>query len=192
MQNAFYNEVRNWIYRNGRHVELCLWQYYFEKGTKEAVADALIFYQNEDGGFGKALEPDNWNPNSTPVATCFALSILQKIDFNDTSHPIFTRVWKYLRSGKDMGELGWRFTVEITNAYPHAPWWSYNSKETEMDCIGITAGIAAFILKYGDRKSKLWKQARGFADRAISVFLSDIKYRGDVAEIFSYTNRHHE
>ena len=52
MQNAFYNEIKTWMYRNARHVELCLWQYFFEDGDKKAVADALLSYQNEDGGFG--------------------------------------------------------------------------------------------------------------------------------------------
>lgn len=51
-----YIEVRQWMYRNARHVEVCLWNYLFENGTKEAVINALSFYQNKDGGFGNALE----------------------------------------------------------------------------------------------------------------------------------------
>lgn len=184
METTFYNQVRTWVYRNARPIELCLWQYYFENGTKEAVVDALLFYQNEDGGFGNALEPDNWNPNSTPVTTYFALSILRQIDFRDTSHPIFTGIWKYLESGKDRNDFGWRFTVESTDQYPHAPWWSYNPNETEADGIGITAEISAFILKYGDRESRLWEMAHRFADRAISLFLSETKYRGMLLQYF--------
>ena len=48
MQNAFYNEIKTWMYRNARHVDLCLWQYFFEDGDKKAVADALLSYQNEE------------------------------------------------------------------------------------------------------------------------------------------------
>lgn len=178
MQTTCYNQVRNWIYRNARHLEFCLWQYHFEYGAREAVVDALMVYQNEDGGFGNALEPDNWNPASTPVAMHFALGILRQIDFTDMSHPIFEGIWRYLESGKDRNGMGWRFTVESTDQYPHAPWWSYNPNETETDSLGITAEIAAYILKYGNRKSALWKRAFDIAKQIITVFVSDAEYRG--------------
>lgn len=178
MQTAFYNQVRNWIYRNARHLELCLWQYHFENGTKEAVVDALMVYQNEDGGFGNTLEPDNWNPASTPVAMHFALGILRQIDFTDVSHPIFAGIWRYLESGKDRNDRGWRFTVESTEQYAHAPWWSYNSNETKIDGLGITAEITAYILKYDNRQSELWELAFDIAKQVISIFVSDVDYRG--------------
>ena len=65
---AAYNEVRTWIYRNARPLELALWQFDFENGSPERVADMLRFYQNEDGGFGNGVEPDSWNPESSPYA----------------------------------------------------------------------------------------------------------------------------
>ena len=36
---AAYNEVRTWIYRNARPLELALWQFDFENGSPERVAD---------------------------------------------------------------------------------------------------------------------------------------------------------
>ena len=112
MQNALYNEIKTWMYRNARHVELCLWQYFFEDGDKKAVADALLSYQNEDGGFGHVLEPDNWNPNSTPTSTDHALGLLRLVGFEDMEHPVYQGIWKYLEAGKDLADYGWRFTVE--------------------------------------------------------------------------------
>jgi len=49
-------------------LELARWQIHFEDGSRENVLQMLEVYQNEDGGFGHGLEPDNWKPNSTPIA----------------------------------------------------------------------------------------------------------------------------
>ena len=82
MSKDTYYMIKTWVYRNARNIELSLWKYYFECGSKEDVISALSFYQNEDGGFGNALEPDNWNPNSTPYTTLNAISILKDINSN--------------------------------------------------------------------------------------------------------------
>ncbi len=172
MHTEIYSEVRNWMYRNARQIELVLWQYCFENGTKEAVVEALMFYQNEDGGFGHALEADNWNVHSTPITTNHALSILRQIEFYDMSHPIYKGIWKYLNSEKDLLSYGWRFTVPGTEEYPHAPWWKYNEEENKKEYFGITAELSAFILKYGDRQSVIWKKARKFADELLGLLLT--------------------
>ena len=84
-----YNEVRRWMLRNARAVELALWRCHFEHGDPKDVADALLAYQNEDGGFGNALEPDCWNPGSTPVATWTAIKYMLAVDFDDMAHPAY-------------------------------------------------------------------------------------------------------
>ena len=47
-----------WIYRNARPIDLARWKYHFENGSKANVLQSLSAYQNEDGGFGHALEAD--------------------------------------------------------------------------------------------------------------------------------------
>lgn len=168
-----YTEVKNWMYRNARHLELCLWQYFFENGTKEAVVEALMVYQNEDGGFGHALEADNWNPGSTPITTNYALQILREIAFADREHPIYRGIWKYLESEKDLQEYGWRFTVPENDGHPHAPWWNYNEEENKKEYFGVTAELSAFILEYGGKDSSLWKKAEHFAHKLLSMLVAD-------------------
>ena len=85
---AAYNEVRTWIYRNARPLELALWQFDFENGSPERVADMLRFYQNEDGGFGNGVEPDSWNPESSPYATMIAAGMLRGIGLAEQGQPI--------------------------------------------------------------------------------------------------------
>lgn len=96
MREEFFTEIKEWMYRNARHIELCLWQYLFEDGDRESVLNALMKYQNDDGGFGNALEADNWNLNSSPITTQHALKILKLINFYDMEHKIYKGIWKYL------------------------------------------------------------------------------------------------
>ena len=49
LSKSAYKEIRTWIYRNARPLELALWQFCFEGGTREQVMEMLEFYQNEDG-----------------------------------------------------------------------------------------------------------------------------------------------
>lgn len=60
-----FQKAKKFIYRNAKPLDLARWQYHFENGSMEAVLIALSHYQNDDGGFGHALEADAWNPNSS-------------------------------------------------------------------------------------------------------------------------------
>ena len=61
------------------------WNYLFENGSKEDVASVLKTYQNDDGGFANALEPDCWNINSTPLQTWVATQIIKEINLDDSA-----------------------------------------------------------------------------------------------------------
>lgn len=154
-----YQEIMEWIYCNARNIDLRIWQYHFEGGSIEGVLDALAVYQNEDGGFGKGLEPDNWNRNSTPYTTLYAINILKEIDFYDVSHPIYAGIIRYLMSEQDLvGDL-WRFSVESNDAYPHAPWWDYNEETNAYEGIGITAELLAFVIEFIEEDTAIYCKA---------------------------------
>jgi len=153
-----YFEIKTWVYQNARDIELSLWKYYFEKGIKDDVISALSYFQNEDGGFGNSLEPDNWNPNSTPYTTLYAINILNDIEFIDLSHPIYKGILKYLYSEKDLMEYGWRFCVPTNDNFPHAPWWNFNEETNLTESIGVTCGLSVFVLKYADKSSMLYQK----------------------------------
>ena len=85
-----FNNARNFIYRNARPIEFALWKYHFENGSKESVLEALKAYQNDDGGFGHALEPDSFNPGSSPITTNHAVKILD--DECANSRPLIPEV----------------------------------------------------------------------------------------------------
>jgi hypothetical protein len=172
MSKKAYNWIKTWVFRNARDIELNLWKYYFENGSKDNVISALSYYQNEDGGFGNSLEPDNWNPNSTPYTTLHAINILKDIDFVDLSHPIYKGILKYLYSEKDLMEYGWRFCVPGNDDFPHAPWWNFNEEANLTESIGVTAGLSVFVLNYADKHSMLYQKVTGLVKRSINQLMT--------------------
>ncbi len=59
-QGAF-EKAKNYLYTYGRPLDQRRFEYHFEGGSQAAVLEALTAFQNGDGGFGKALEPEFTN-----------------------------------------------------------------------------------------------------------------------------------
>lgn len=157
-----FHEVRRWMYRNARPLELARWQHWFEGGSVKAVLTALAAYQNEDGGFGHALEADCWNPCSTPIQTGDALLLLDQLGFEEGEHPMVRRVLRWLESGACRREGYWMNTVPQNDSYPHAPWWSYRPESgVSFNPTGILLG---FLLRYGERESAAYQEGLATAN----------------------------
>jgi len=184
MNNVF-RMAKEFIYRNARPLELARWQYHFENGSKESVLYSLSFYQNEDGGFGHALEPDAWNPNSSPVQTWYATEILREIDFTDSSHPIIMGILNYLESGKDFNGNFWFNIIKSNDDYPHAPWWNTKTGSNAHDDYNPTACLAGFIIKYADKNSKLYALGCRLAKEAVNTYMNQ-GFLGNMATVLCY------
>src|SRR5258707_13934510 len=77
-QQAF-QQARRFILNEGRPLEQALFRHTFESGSVEDVLIALSALQNEDGGFGHALEPDARTPSSGALATAIGLTHLKDL-----------------------------------------------------------------------------------------------------------------
>ncbi|MDF2905988.1 MAG: hypothetical protein K0R34_1309 [Herbinix sp.] len=170
-QNNQYEILRKWIYRNARPLDLARWQYHFEGGTKEAVLNALSSYQNEDGGFGHALEADAWNPYSAPIQVFHAIDILREIGFTEAEHPIMKGILSYLASGKDMEGNLWLSNIPSNNEYPHASWWEFSHPYSNHNRYNPTAGLAGFGLCYGEKNSELFERCSRIVQEACGYLL---------------------
>ncbi len=174
-----FDEIRLWIYRNSRQLDLAMWQFEFEHGNNDNVLSALSHYQNVDGGFGNALEPDCWNPNSSPYTTLIAVSKLHDISFTNTSHPIMQGIIRFFESGVHFNGDGWLFSIPSNNVYPRAPWWTYDPKANEYEHKGVTLGIVCFVLQFVNRESELYKKAFAIANK----LLSELKEPGNLGDM---------
>lgn len=165
-----FESARNFVYKNARPLDLARWKCLFENGGKEEVLKFLSAYQNEDGGFGHALEPDCWNPHSSPVQTWTATQIIKEINLEDKEHPIIQGILNYLSSGKDFDGHTWANTIPTNNDYPHAPWWTFDpDQETTYN---PTASLIGFILKFADKNSALFEMTRVLTQEAYAYFTS--------------------
>ena len=54
MNYSVFERAKAFMYRNARPLDMARFQYHFEGGSREAVLQALSYYQNADGGFGQA------------------------------------------------------------------------------------------------------------------------------------------
>lgn len=181
-----YQKARTFIYRNSRPLDIARWQYHFGSGSKEAVLTALAAYQNEDGGFGHALEPDCWNPNSAPIQTWTATEILREINFTDSTHPIIDGILRYLASGKHFNGKFWPFAIKSNEDYPHAPWWGYSEADDD-GCYGYnpTACLAGFIIRFADKDCELYQLGCRIAKEAFDAYFAG-ELLGDMHTVVCY------
>jgi hypothetical protein len=118
--------------------------YLFLQGERQAVVEALRPYQNPDGGFGNALEPDLRAPISQPVPTWTALCILDEAEaFHD---PMVTQACDFLLS-LTTTEGGVPYVLPSARQYPRASWWEAES-EPPPASLNPTAAIAALLHKH--------------------------------------------
>jgi hypothetical protein len=117
-----YQRARQFIKKQARPLDRTIFEHRFEAGPLGAVVAALGRYQNPDGGFGHALEPDLRTPSSSALATGHALTILKGSGVT-ADHEIVRRALAYLGESLDPQARVWRVVALDANEHPHAPWW---------------------------------------------------------------------
>lgn len=158
-----------WLKANARPLEKALFKYHFEQGDQSHVVYELRKFQNTDGGFGHALEPDFRNPNSNPMDSWVASRILYEIDV-DQNAKIVTDLITYLMHTKDQH---WMFenVVISNNEYPHAPWWHYDLTLDNYS-YNPTASLLGFLYRYMDKKDEKYLEVVSQIHKAIEYFIT--------------------
>lgn len=160
--------IRKYLLRNARALDVARWSYHFEDGDTADVLKALYAYQNRDGGFGHGLEPDNQNPHSTPVATWSAVEILREIGFPAEAERMIRQTVRYLGETDDYCDNRWRATVAENETHPHAPWWSY--AEDDGFRYNPTAALIGFLWRFADPTGEAFARA----EAAYAAMVPDI------------------
>ena len=145
------NKAKKFISNNARPLELAVYKYFFENESNQAVIDELLKFQNADGGFGHALEPDFFNPNSSPIATNDAIITLSRVNALDKGSDIVKGIVSYLESHDsfDKDKKRWLFAIDSNKDYPHAIWWE--KKGDGISKFNPSVSLAAFMVCYGKR-----------------------------------------
>ena len=135
--------AQTFVLNNARLLERHLFAFLFQQGNREHVRSALLAYQNVDGGFGNALEPDKRTASSQPIDQEFALRVLDDIGF-DTR--IALQICDFLEA-ITTPEGGVPFVLPTVRDAPRAEWWNTDLDEPPAS-INPTASIAGLLHKY--------------------------------------------
>lgn len=129
MKETMYEKVLNGLLHTARPLDLELIRFLKTKNPAKVIME-LKKFQNADGGFGNALEPDVRMPHSSAVATEFAINILSEIQascigYSEYEHMI-ERIVRYLWDTYNETLNGWEIVPKEVDQYPHAVWWNYD------------------------------------------------------------------
>lgn len=149
MDQALFLRAADFIWRNARLLDRRLFAFYFLGDSPRLVANALKAYQNEDGGFGSALEPDKRTPHSHPVDVQVALETLDQVDLlrdPGVQLELILPACEFLQTIATE-EGGVPFSLPTANPYPKMEWWE--APEHPPAALNPTAAIAGMLLKSG-------------------------------------------
>jgi hypothetical protein len=117
-----FERSRRFLGTEARPLERAIFAFRFEDASPERVREELTRFANEDGGFGRALEPDVRTPSSSALATALGLKVLEEIDC-PADDPLVRGAVDWLVSMYDAEAKVWRVVPADANESPHAPWW---------------------------------------------------------------------
>ncbi len=140
-------EIAAYLRRNARAVDLARFNFHFCNGDTSDVLAALAPYQNEDGGYGKAIEPDLRLPQSTAIGTLAAFQCIGEAA-PDPANEILTRGLNYFISTYDRARNGWAIIRPEADGHPHAPWWDYAGAMNHFGWGNPSAEILGLLIKY--------------------------------------------
>jgi hypothetical protein len=147
---------------SARPLERALFQHEFGGAPADAALSALEAFRNDDdGGFGHALEPDLWLPASSVLCTTEGLHVLQELDV-PTSHEFITGAVSWLVAAFDPGLAAWREVTKEAEEHPRAAHWNW-----ELHADGTKWPVG--VLPRAEVLSHLWRSA----DRVSRELLRD-------------------
>jgi len=110
-----------WLREHGRPIDQALVEFAVSNDPAPVLAD-LSMYQNSDGGFGQALEPDVRLADSSVLATTIALQILTQCNVEASDH-LVRGAMGYLDAAFDEQTRAWPIVPNNVTEAAHAPWW---------------------------------------------------------------------
>ena len=143
-----FEKARSFMMEQARPLEQALFTYHFEDGDAADVLAELARYQNEDGGFGHALEPDFRYAGSSVLATSVALQTLRQLEVA-ADEPLVRGAMRYLRETLDETRPSWYLISEFPDDVPSAPWWhGYAGRAPDGFLPNPTAEITGYLWEY--------------------------------------------
>ena len=153
------NRAKDYLFSQARPLEKALFELEFGEGSIDDVLTQLAAFQNSDGGFGRALEPDMRTPSSSALCTEIGLRMLTELNV-PSAHPMLKSAVQYVLATLNPDTQVWRVVPWDANDYPHAPWWheENDSVARAFDNFRLTprAGILGALWIYANLTPAGW------------------------------------
>jgi len=172
LTTSAFDRANRFLQIEARELEGRLFEFHFggDEGSRESVIEELAGYQNPDGGFGRALEPDVRMQDSSVVATKFALQILIDIEAPAQEKLVRDGII-YLLGAFDKGGAVWPMVPQEVMDAAHAPWWNVEGLEREFGSYlaNPKAGVVRCLLTYQQLVS------REFLDEVLETLMEHLE-----------------
>lgn len=147
--------ARRFVETKARPLEVARMRFHFDSAPEDAVVAELTKFQNDDGGFGNALEPDLRAHESSALATSIAFQLIR-----ETGRTLFestaSSAVDYLRNTFDRAKGMWQIVPRSAEDSPHAPWWNQSGREGAFESFSLnpTAELLGYLCDYRDSPSR--------------------------------------
>jgi hypothetical protein len=145
MDDAF-GAADRFLLNEARLLERRLFATCFLGQPAAGVVDALRGYQNEDGGFGHALEPDTRCPASLPIYVETAFEAL--VTAGTVDHDMVIRACDFLARAAEQADAGGAVPLAfpVIESFPRAAHWT---EWTYVPGLNPTAGLVGLLYQLG-------------------------------------------
>jgi hypothetical protein len=154
-----------------------LFRYRFEDGDAAPIYAELGTYQNADGGFGRALEPDLRTALSSVLATTTALQVLRMLHA-PASHPLVQGAIRFLEGSYVPAMQSWPLAPAEAEQAPHAPWWNQEGLSERFGGFAINprAEVLGYLYEFADETDT---QAISLRETLTPLVLGDLLARSE-------------
>jgi hypothetical protein len=166
-----FQKAVEYLHTFGRPLDRELYAYEFEAASPQASLEALAAFQNADGGYGWALEPDIRAEASSVIATSQAMTLLRRLGA-PAQEPQVDAAIAYLVRQFDHDRLVWPIVPPEIEAAPHAPWWDVASSPETFN--GFKFNPRAEVLAHLNHYRYLLPAE--FLHRATEALVADIDF----------------
>jgi hypothetical protein len=149
LSDRAYARARDFVAAHARPLDRALLAHQLDgaSGAQAQVAHALGAYQNEDGGLGRALEPDFRLKASSVIATTVGLQYAVAAGLEGTD-PVVRGALAFLVRAWDPESGRWPAVPAAVNGAPHAPWWAVDAESGRSGVEGTWANPSAEVVAY--------------------------------------------
>jgi hypothetical protein len=152
LSSSGFAQARRFLLEDARPLERSRFLYAFEGGSVDDVLAELASFQNADGGFGNALEPDLRTPASSALATSIAFQILRELPAGSGAE-LAAGAIGWLSEHYDPEARSWPIIPEAANHASRAPWWNHDGETAAKSKGNPLPELAGYLFDFEDISS---------------------------------------